>query len=367
MELTCTKKLLEYLGAKPEKASGQTDPLFQWTANLTVINRRKTLVVVHAASRCAFVLYGITAKDKKKLPELILNGIRRMLESEYVRPEIAEQYLDDLGREVLLRANSSPKTVASCNKVCQRINYLWEFLQPGELFQEHILPWLNYNIIAARDYQYSYEALLEQLQQRYGEDIRSCRALELEVSLELNMPCKRRIIVPANLNFHQFHNILQECFGWKDRHLHQFVIDSDADGYPTKIILPVWGEAEDLPGVELENSAEVTLESIFATRKRILYEYDFGDSWIHCIELCRIIDDCRNPYPHCIMALGVAPIEDCGGPEGFEQLMAALNDPEHPEHHTLSQWAQKIWCQPPDVNRLNLLLKNVHRHIFSGR
>ena len=116
VELACTKKLLEYIGIKPEKASAEIDPLFEWTANLMVINRRKTLVVVHAASRCAFVLYGLTAKNKNELTELVLIGIRRLLESEYVCSEIIEQYLNDLGQEVSLRANASRKTVASCNK-----------------------------------------------------------------------------------------------------------------------------------------------------------------------------------------------------------------------------------------------------------
>lgn len=100
MELACTKKLLEYVGVKPEKMSVEIDPLFEWTANLIVINRRKTIVVVHAASRCSFVLHGMTVKHLKKLPEWILRGVRSVLESECVRPEIIEQYLNELGQEV---------------------------------------------------------------------------------------------------------------------------------------------------------------------------------------------------------------------------------------------------------------------------
>ena len=72
MELACTKKLLEYIGVKPEKMPIEVDPLFEWTANLLVINRRKTIVVVHAASRCSFVLHGMTVKHLKKLPHCIL-------------------------------------------------------------------------------------------------------------------------------------------------------------------------------------------------------------------------------------------------------------------------------------------------------
>ena len=147
MELACTKKLLEYIGIKPEKASAEIDPLFEWTANLMVINRRKALVVVHAASRCAFVLYGLTAKNKTELPELVLTGIRRLLESEYMRPEIIDQYLKELGQEVSLRANSSRKTVASCNKACERVEMFSELLQTDELYQQSIQLWLNNDIL----------------------------------------------------------------------------------------------------------------------------------------------------------------------------------------------------------------------------
>jgi len=78
MELACTKKLPEYIGVKAEKVSEEIDPLFGWTANLIVVNRRKILVAVHGASRCACMLYGVTAKLLPKLPERI-----KMLEAGY--------------------------------------------------------------------------------------------------------------------------------------------------------------------------------------------------------------------------------------------------------------------------------------------
>ena len=360
MELSCTKKLLEYIGVKPEKASADVDSLFEWTANLVVINRRKTIVVVHAASRCAFVLYGMTAKNKNKLPELILDGIRRLLESEYVHPEIIEQYLSDLGREVSLRANSSRKTVAACNKVCERIDWFSELLQAGEPYQQGIQLSLNDDILGG-EYLTAYEVLIGKLQGRYGKNIQSCRALELEVSLDLHTPCKRRIIVPENLNFYQFHNVMQACFDWKDCHLHQFVTEVDAAGNPTRIIQPQWDEMESRRDMQAQDSSEVTLKDVFASRIRIRYEYDFGDGWIHTIELCRVIDDCQTPYPRCIMAIGDAPMEDCGGPDGFAYVMKAFNDPRHPEHKEITEWVRSTWWHPLDVQRINAFIKGAHR------
>lgn len=361
MELACTKKLLKYIGVKPEKISAEVDPLFEWTANLMVVNRRKTIVVVHAASRCSFVLHGMTVKHLKKLPEWILSGVRSVLESEYVRPEVIERYLNDLGQKVSFWANSSRKVVASCNKACERLEWCSDLLEPENLLQQSIQLWLNDDILSGGNYIQAHEALIGQLQERYGENIQACRALELEISLELHTLCKRRIIVPDNLNFHQFHNVLQDCFGWKDCHLHQFVVEVDTEGIPTNIIQPNWEEFEEFPGVQVQSSTDVTLKDVFSSRTRIVYEYDFGDGWLHTMELCRVIEDCRETYPHCILAVGDAPMEDCGGPDGFAHIMEVLKDKNHPEHREISEWVRSTWWQPLDVKRINCFLKDAHR------
>ena len=118
------------------------------------------------------------------------------------------------------------------------------------------------------------------------------------------------------------------------------------------------------PGVQVQDSLDVTLKDVFAARKRVVYEYDFGNGWLHTIELCRAIDDCRQPYPQCIMAEGEAPMEDCGGPDGFARIMTVLNDPKHPEHKEIAEWVHSTWWQPLDVKRINAFLKGAHRKSF---
>ncbi len=51
---------------------------------------------------------------------------------------------------------------------------------------------------------------------------------------------------------------------------------------------------------------------------RFLYEYDFGDSWIHDLPLeARLPINPRKIYPVCIAGRCPAPPEDCGGPHAF--------------------------------------------------
>lgn len=40
----------------------------------------------------------------------------------------------------------------------------------------------------------------------------------------------RQILVPSQFTFHQFHQIIQEAFGWEDSHLYEFYSKSRGGG-----------------------------------------------------------------------------------------------------------------------------------------
>lgn len=61
------------------------------------------------------------------------------------------------------------------------------------------------------------------------------------------------------------------------------------------------------------------------------------------------------------MAVGDAPMEDCGGPNGFAHVMAVLNDPKHPEYKEITEWVHSTWWQPLDVKQINVFIKDAHR------
>lgn len=53
----------------------------------------------------------------------------------------------------------------------------------------------------------------------------------------------------------------------------------------------------------------------FRLRERFLYEYDFGDLWVHELRLeQRLTLDPKRTYPVCTGGACAAPPEDCGGP-----------------------------------------------------
>ena len=56
--------------------------------------------------------------------------------------------------------------------------------------------------------------------------------------------------------------------------------------------------------------------------KRFVYLYDFGDGWTHDVELLGPGTD----QPGCVYGEGTCPPEDCGGPQGYAEIQAVLNE-----------------------------------------
>ena len=355
MQIGLTKKLADYTGIKITSTDLTADPLFSWSANLLTINRRKTIVCMNDASRFAFILYGIKAADVKKLDQLILQGIKLLMALEGIGPDIVKQYLfnesaDLAAPRITYTKTSSRKAVAALNKVCSNV----EFMSAHDLdvFPSAVLgTGLNRMGFSVSDrWVYPCELFIGQLKERYGEPVIQTEAAELTVTLDLDgSEAVRRLIVPTFFTFAELHQVIQTVYCWQDYHLHEFVLSQDEDGRPTEIIVPRADELEVKENYRLE--ADVRLSEVFCADRLdrngvITYLYDFGDGWEHFIRCERIIEDYNENYAQCIYMEGDAPPEDVGGPGGFQDMLATLQDEGHPEHEHIKAWALGMRWQP---------------------
>jgi hypothetical protein len=72
---------------------------------------------------------------------------------------------------------------------------------------------------------------------------------------------------------------------------------------------------------------------------RILYEYDFGDSWEHTLEFEGSRPaEAGKEYPVCLEGARACPPEDCGGVWGYADLVKAIGSKRHPRHKELLEW-----------------------------
>lgn len=156
------------------------------------------------------------------------------------------------------------------------------------------------------------------------------RAYQLKVTLAGVRPAVwRRLLVPSSATLKQLHYILQVAMGWTDSHLHKFEAKGQLYGKPDRDF-----------GSSVNDETHVRLEQVLLRVKQsMLYEYDFGDSWIHQIVLEKILPPSPElKVPKCVAGARACPPEDCGGAYGYAEFLQAIKDPSHPEHDETLEW-----------------------------
>lgn len=155
--------------------------------------------------------------------------------------------------------------------------------------------------------------------------------LAYHLRIKLNyapVPIWREVEVPSNISLELFAFVIIEVMGWENEHLHQFRRKDTI--YKNRVCIK-----QDQEMFGFFNSRFTTLASddypisaIFKEKgDRILFEYDFGDSWEHDIWL-KGIREYRSDEeisPYLLKGKGACPPEDCGGIGGYAYLLDTLS------------------------------------------
>lgn len=166
-------------------------------------------------------------------------------------------------------------------------------------------------------------------------------ALELRISISETQPLIwRQLVLPETATVAELHEAIQCAFGWKNSHLYA-VAGHDRTG-KKRIIMGV----DDGDGPEgSESPAAVRLLELFDVQtpglSDLLYEYDFGDSWTHEIEVVGPVELPENTIA-CLDGAMRGPIEDSGGVGGYANVVAVVSNPKHPEHREAVEWLEFV-------------------------
>jgi hypothetical protein len=160
---------------------------------------------------------------------------------------------------------------------------------------------------------------------------------QLKVTLkDVQPPVWRRLLVPADIRLDTLHSVFQVALGWTNSHLHQFSLRDRHFGDAS-----IDGGLEEL---NMEDERKVRLQSLVGPGQSLLYEYDFGDSWLHSVLVEKQLEpDPHLSYPLCIGGARACPPEDCGGPHGYANFLRAMKDSAHPEHDDTLRWAGGVF------------------------
>ena len=169
---------------------------------------------------------------------------------------------------------------------------------------------------------------------------------QIKVTLRGSRPSIwRRFLVHSDVTLYKLHHILQVVMGWTGSHLHQYRIKNT-----------YYGEPNDEFGMRRVNEKKVRLNELLRKPKdRLVYEYDFGDSWEHDLVLEGVeIAKVGEKYPIVLKGKGACPPEDVGGIYGYYDFLEAIKDPSHPEHKDYVEWGEDFDPDEFDINEINI-------------
>jgi hypothetical protein len=155
--------------------------------------------------------------------------------------------------------------------------------------------------------------------------------LQLKIELAWVKPTIwRRILVPESITLGNLHQVLQITFGWGDCHLHEFDFGGERFGIPDP----------EFDWEPVRSETRIQLKTALGGLASFKYIYDFGDHWEHRIKVEKKLPGDLE-LSHRAMLLKAAnnsPPEDVGGAPGYEDFVAVMADPSHPEHHSMHEW-----------------------------
>lgn len=184
---------------------------------------------------------------------------------------------------------------------------------------------------------------------------------QLKITLKGSRPAIwRRVVVPADMTLDRLHAVIQIAMGWTNSHLHQFVGEGGRfDGGSFLEPDPEVGETGD----DLAEQDYTVTDLAPRPKSRFVYEYDFGDSWLHDVKVEKILaPDPAFKHPVVLAGEHACPPEDCGGIGGYYDKLQTLADPKHPEHQHVKEWLGSEWMAARfDVERVNAALRRMKR------
>lgn len=132
----------------------------------------------------------------------------------------------------------------------------------------------------------------------------------------------RRLLIPETFFWSDLHTVLQAAMGWAMEHDHEFILE-EKNGH--EVDHELLGNTPVLSTVKAGESFE--------------YLYDPEDKWTHKVTIEEVTPRTKfMDYPVCVGGENACPPEECGGPKGYEDLLACLEDPTSEDHENVMEW-----------------------------
>jgi hypothetical protein len=195
----------------------------------------------------------------------------------------------------------------------------------GESSAEHVTPTAPGTDArpksAARRPRYKPPTLKELLRGGRPNESLTCDYLEFEVSLKRIQPrIWRRFQLKSDATMKDLHQAIQDAFGWLNYHLWEF---RDGQPWRGKVVAGLGGRDE-YTGERIPHGRMKAAELFPDPGSKLTYVYDFGDEWVHEVKLRTQVHSTEVFRRRLIAGKRAAPPEDCGGPYGYQDMVAIV-------------------------------------------
>lgn len=339
-----TKKLRDWLrGAPPLGDEESTTALGDWFATALFWRPQVALLVNERTLLPVFVPLAPAGSLLDRVPAAIASVLRlHSVDEAFVAGELEAM------REIRLGPTNNRSVVGMLNEFAFLGETHWKHeitdnldalsvrlasTPCGPLYPRHISPDRELAALVTESVVGASEAAAERMASVTSIDTRrpttTATVYQLKITLlDTKPPIWRRVLVPADITLDALHEVIQAAFGWWNYHLHDFEFGRTRYGVPD---VDDWNPPKD------ERKAKLAALATEGTTFR--YTYDFGDNWRHKIVVEKILSSAPDARaPSCIDGRRACPPEDCGGPWGYEELLAVLADPTHVDHAERLEW-----------------------------
>jgi|SRR5579864_8175052 len=167
---------------------------------------------------------------------------------------------------------------------------------------------------------------------------------QLKITLKGVKPSVWRRVLVADCSLAELHEVIQAAFGWSNSHLYAF---DDGDNE--------YSDSTSAVELGIENASRARLSRVASQEKvRFGYTYDFGDNWEHEILVEKILPaEQGKHHPVCLKGKRACPPEDIGGCWGYADLLDALSDPKHEQHHEFLELRGGFDPEAFDIEHVN--------------
>ena len=344
-------------------AADKHEPFFSWHGNLMTVDQDDCLVLTNDGTGLTLIFLSPYEEDYLEFGDWLSEAMARMMQRMGFSKTSVNAYFNHYSKPTASKASNA----ALIGKNSAALNVLHMYTEQAddeECFQETWSYKVSMNKKGEDGSQTAIDAFSNQFEQIIGTGSvsYSVDVAELEVRLKLEgaKDVIRIIQVPMHYSFDDLHTVIQKVFLWNNSHFHQFILEDGftlmgPEGY---YHMQHYNRMTD---DHIGSGAHHTLSDAISYDENsvIRYIYDLGDSWEHVIKLRKIWTEHKQVRPRLKMMMGDPVPEDIGGAGGYAYYLEVMNDPEHPDHDELKEWARPFELKKRQSNTVDKINKSL--------